>query len=72
MKLENGETARIINVASLAYMYVLGKMNFDKLTTAAGSDLKSQTFAYGISKLANILFTKQLAFTWDMLLAVWD
>ncbi|XP_063242453.1 retinol dehydrogenase 12-like [Bacillus rossius redtenbacheri] len=48
--------ARIVNVSSLAHM--AGSINFDDLNSEKSY---SATFAYGQSKLANILFTKELA-----------
>lgn len=54
-------TPRVINLASVAHWFAVGGLNFD--------DLQSVRFynvwvAYGRSKLANILFTDELARRW--------
>jgi NAD(P)-dependent dehydrogenase (short-subunit alcohol dehydrogenase family) len=55
-KLKQSEPSRIINVSSLAHMR--GKMNFDDLNSAKSYDPSA---AYAQSKLANVLFTRELA-----------
>lgn len=55
------DTPRVINLASAAHWFAVGGLNFD--------DLQSVRFynvwvAYGRSKLANILFTDELARRW--------
>jgi NAD(P)-dependent dehydrogenase (short-subunit alcohol dehydrogenase family) len=55
--LRKGKAARIVNVASMAY--ARARLDFDDLQAARK---KYNTFAaYGASKLANILFTLELA-----------
>lgn len=55
-KIKKSRPARIVNVSSLAYKY--GRMNFNDINMTTSYDsFKS----YGQSKLANILFTKELA-----------
>lgn len=57
--LRRGEMKRIVNVASLAHHFVLGGIPWDDL------QLERRTYrqfsAYGLSKLCNVLFTKELA-----------
>jgi len=55
-QIKNAETARIVNVSSIAHTQ--GKMNWDDLMSEKNYDAKE---AYCQSKLANILFTKELA-----------
>lgn len=54
--LKKGSPARIINVASVAHVY--GKIHFEDINLEKKF---SQIKAYGQSKLANILFTTELA-----------
>jgi NAD(P)-dependent dehydrogenase (short-subunit alcohol dehydrogenase family) len=57
-RLEASAPARIVNVASDAHAYSGGPLNFDDLQSTKGyASMK----VYGKSKLANILFTRQLA-----------
>jgi len=55
-KLKSSAPSRIINVSSLAH--IRGVINFDDLNSAKSYDPVS---AYAQSKLANILFTRELA-----------
>lgn len=55
--LRHADQARIINLASLAHQS--GKMDLDNFNYEKGTYNKS--LVYGTSKLANILFTRQLA-----------
>ena len=48
--------ARIINTASSSH-HIVKKLDFDDLTTAR----KNLFYAYGVSKLCNILYTRELA-----------
>ena len=54
-KLKSSAPSRIINVSSVAHGY--GDMNFDDLN----SEKSPVIAAYGQSKLANVLFTRELA-----------
>merc|ERR1719247_1816461 len=56
-QLRHSEPARIINLSSLAHQS--GKMDFDNFNFEKGAYDKN--LVYGTSKLANILFTRQLA-----------
>jgi NAD(P)-dependent dehydrogenase (short-subunit alcohol dehydrogenase family) len=57
-RLEESAPARVINVSSTAHNVARGGMPFDDLQSTKGyGGMK----AYGISKLANILFTHELA-----------
>ena len=55
--LANGAPARVVNVSSLAH-WLFGKMDFEDLNYKKRSYDKMA--AYGQSKLANVLFTKEL------------
>jgi NAD(P)-dependent dehydrogenase (short-subunit alcohol dehydrogenase family) len=55
-KIKKSSPSRIINVSSLAH--TRGKINFDDLNSANDYDPGA---AYNQSKLANILFTKELS-----------
>lgn len=55
-QLQNAERARVINVASM--IHHLGKVDFDSFR---GEKRYSPLAAYGQSKLANVLFTRELA-----------
>ncbi|KAL8622957.1 Retinol dehydrogenase 13 [Nucella lapillus] len=55
-KLKSSAPSRIINVSSLAH--TRGKINFDDLNSAKAYDSGT---AYSQSKLANVLFTRELA-----------
>jgi len=55
---ESGQTARVVNVASAAHYF--GTMNFDDLNYRLPGSY-DRWRAYGQSKLANILFTRELA-----------
>jgi NAD(P)-dependent dehydrogenase (short-subunit alcohol dehydrogenase family) len=54
--LRRGEGARIVSVASLAHLW--GRINFNDLNSERGYNA---TLAYGQSKLANLLFIRELA-----------
>jgi NAD(P)-dependent dehydrogenase (short-subunit alcohol dehydrogenase family) len=54
--LRRGENARVVSVSSLAHYW--GRINFDDLNSEKGY---SPTRAYGQSKLANLLFIRELA-----------
>ena len=56
MNLQESSPSRIINVSSVAHMK--GKINFDDLNSKNDYDPAE---AYNQSKLANILFTRELA-----------
>jgi NAD(P)-dependent dehydrogenase (short-subunit alcohol dehydrogenase family) len=57
-RLEASAPARIVNVASDAHVYARGPLDFDDLQSIKGyASMK----VYGKSKLANILFTRELA-----------
>jgi NAD(P)-dependent dehydrogenase (short-subunit alcohol dehydrogenase family) len=57
-RLEASAPARIVNVASDAHAYAGGPLDFDDLQSTKGyASMK----VYGKSKLANILFTRELA-----------
>jgi NAD(P)-dependent dehydrogenase (short-subunit alcohol dehydrogenase family) len=57
-RLRASPTARVVNTASDAYKFSGGRLNFEDLQ----AEQKYSTFgAYGASKLANILFTRELA-----------
>ena len=57
-RLKQAHAARIVSTASDAYKFAGGRLDFDDLQ----SRRKYTTFgAYGASKLANILFTRELA-----------
>ncbi|MBW2387007.1 MAG: SDR family oxidoreductase [Deltaproteobacteria bacterium] len=57
-RLRASPTARVVNTASDAYKFSGGRLNFEDLQ----AEQKYSTFgAYGSSKLANILFTRELA-----------
>lgn len=57
-RLQIAPSARVVNTASDAYKFSGGRLNFDDLQ----GEQKYSTFAaYGASKLANILFTRELA-----------
>ena len=55
-KLKLTKSSRIINVASIAY--AMGQIQFDDINSEKYFDA---TISYGTSKLANILFTRELA-----------
>ncbi|MEM6700225.1 MAG: SDR family oxidoreductase [Bacteroidota bacterium] len=57
--LEKATEARIINVSSVAHYN--GKINFNTFKGEIGAEKYSGFAAYGQSKLANVLFTKELA-----------
>jgi NAD(P)-dependent dehydrogenase (short-subunit alcohol dehydrogenase family) len=56
--LKAGAPSRIVNVASDAHHWAGGGLDFDDLGSAKGFAI---AWAYGRSKLANILFTRELA-----------
>jgi NAD(P)-dependent dehydrogenase (short-subunit alcohol dehydrogenase family) len=57
-RLRGSPTARVVNTASDAYKFSGGRLNFEDLQ----AEQKYSTIgAYGASKLANILFTRELA-----------
>jgi short-subunit dehydrogenase len=57
-RVEAAARAKILNVASDAYSFVKGRFDFDDWQAQSRYRLQRQ---YGMSKLANILFTKELA-----------
>ncbi|MEM9886249.1 MAG: SDR family oxidoreductase [Bacteroidota bacterium] len=57
--LQQAPEARIINISSAAHYN--GKINFDSFKGEIGADKYSGFVAYAQSKLANVLFTKELA-----------
>lgn len=57
--LEKAPTPRIVNVSSVAHYR--GKLRFDSFKGELGAEKYKGMVAYGQSKLANILFTKELA-----------
>ncbi len=57
-RLEASAPARVINVASMAHNQARGGMPFDDLQATKGYATMK---VYGVSKLANILFTNELA-----------
>jgi NAD(P)-dependent dehydrogenase (short-subunit alcohol dehydrogenase family) len=58
-QLEATPSARIINVASVAHFHA--KLDFDHLHGEEGADNYNGLAAYARSKLANVLFTRELA-----------
>jgi len=58
-RLQAAPAPRIVNVASLAHLR--GDIDFDNLRGEKGADRYSAWGAYAQSKLANILFTRELA-----------
>nr|XP_026690134.1 retinol dehydrogenase 11-like [Ciona intestinalis] len=56
--LRKAPTARIVCVSSVTHLW--GNINFDELQDLDGGSLPSQFRAYSRSKLANVLFAKQL------------
>ena len=56
-RLRDSAPSRIVNVSSVGHRFARG-MNWDDLQAERGYD---SAFAYGQSKLANILFTRELA-----------
>jgi len=56
--LEKSKEPRVVNVSSKAHYR--GKINFDTFKGEVGAERYSGMAAYGQSKLANILFTKEL------------
>ena len=57
--LEQAPTPRIVNVSSTAHYN--GKINFNTFRGEIGAEKYKGMLAYGQSKLANVLFTKELA-----------
>lgn len=57
-RMKQSAPARIVNVTSDAHAWAAGPLDFDNL---GGRGLASPMRRYGISKLANILFTRELA-----------
>ncbi len=57
-RLKSADSARVVNTASDAYKFGVGRLDFDNLHEVSNYSL---TRAYGSSKLANILFTRELA-----------
>ena len=57
-RIKQSAPARIVNVASGAHAYAGGRLNFDDLEAKRSYGGMKQ---YGASKLANILFTRELA-----------
>jgi NAD(P)-dependent dehydrogenase (short-subunit alcohol dehydrogenase family) len=61
-QLESGDAARVVNVASDAHKSARHGLDFDDLQ----STRRYRSFGvYGRTKLANILFTRELARRWD-------
>ncbi len=58
-----GDSARVVNVASVAHSSARKGLDFDDLQSSKG---RYRPFGvYGKTKLANILFTRELARRWD-------
>lgn len=61
-QLRRADAPRVINLASAAHFAAIGGLNFDDLM---GERHYNGWLAYGRSKLANILFTRELARRWS-------